>query len=162
MSKRPRAEEHANGGGGGRQEHQHHRGGGGGYGHAGRGRGGGRGGGGGKMPHLSAAAEEKRQGMRVQEMETLRKRVVEEAPAPGMSTFGPKILMPLLPSHTYLPHTLHCYKHRLPTLHRRRGQTQDLPIAASVQNHPQRPGAKQLHGDDRHPTRRRPSRLGRS
>ena len=82
MSKRPRAEEHANGGGGGRQEH-HHRGGGG-YGHGGggRGRGGGRGGGN-KMPHLSAAAEEKRQGMRVQEMETLRKRAVEEAPAPG-------------------------------------------------------------------------------
>lgn len=83
MSKRPRAEEHANDGGG-RQEQHHHRGGGGGYGHGGgRGRGGGRGGGGGKMPHLSAAAEEKRQGMRVQEMETLRKRVVEEAPAPG-------------------------------------------------------------------------------
>jgi hypothetical protein len=36
------------------------------------------------MPHLSAAAEEKRQGMRVKEMETLRKRVVEEAPAPGI------------------------------------------------------------------------------
>lgn len=104
MSKRPRAEEHANGGGGGRQEQQHHRGGGGGgYGRGG-GRGG-RGGGGGKMPHLSAAAEEKRQGMRVQEMETLRKRVVEEAPAPGMSTSRrPKILCLFPPSHSP-PHT---------------------------------------------------------